>query len=66
LLEAVAGKKNMILPSCGTSKAARNKRIKTCKELNAGLKLALSTPLVKTMCHLPPTFEETIHRKQVQ
>jgi hypothetical protein len=56
LLEVVTGKENMSLPtSCGTSKAARNKRIRTSKEFKVGLKLALGTPLVKTMCHLPST-----------
>jgi hypothetical protein len=55
LMEAVTGKDNISLPGCGTSKAANNKRIKTCKDLKTGLKLALGTPVVKTLCRLPWT-----------
>jgi hypothetical protein len=55
LMEAVTGKENICLPRGGASKAAKNKKIKTCKELKAGLKQSLGTPVIKTLCQLPWT-----------
>jgi hypothetical protein len=55
LMEAITGKENISLPRCGASKAAKNKRIKTSKELKTGLKQALGTPVIKALCRLPLT-----------
>jgi hypothetical protein len=62
LLEAVTGKENISLPRCGTSKAAKNKRIKNCKELKVGLRLSLGSPVIKSLCRLPLTPAPCIRR----
>jgi hypothetical protein len=55
LMEAVTGKENISLPRCGTSKSAKNKRIKNCKELKVGLNRSFGTPVIKSLCSLPLT-----------